>query len=204
MNNSDFNNNSNGPQPPAPKSPEMPRCAEVPDVPDEEEKNSSHTPEKKAAIKSVGRKMSLTMGVIMSLVLSLAGHLSSGHFLFSSFMLSFFVSAGISIVIGFLVPMGKINAAIERKLLAGPKDILVRLTESLVADLIYTPIITLAMVILAYNMVMTGNSQAPNIPFFPMFARSFLICFTIGYILIFFLTPLLQNLFMKSVDKEFN
>ena len=204
MNGSDLNNNSNGPKMPAPKSPEMPRCAEMPDIPEEGTEKNVPTPEKKAAIKSVGRKMSLTMGIIMSLFLTLAGCLSSGHFLFSNFMLSFFVSAGLSVIIGFVVPMGRINAAIERKMMAGPKVISVRLVETLVSDLIYTPVITLANVTLAYHMIMTESNQMANIPFFPMFFRSFLICFTVGFILIFFLTPLLLNLFMKHVEKEFS
>ena len=66
-------------------------------------------------MKKVSIEMSLLMGVTLSLFLSLTGTLSSGHFTIPDFLLSFVVSFIISLIIGFLVPMNKVSAALERK-----------------------------------------------------------------------------------------
>ena len=56
-------------------------------------------------MKKIGRIISLLMGFAMSLVMSVAGTLLSGHFTLLNFLISFGISFVISVIIGFSVPM---------------------------------------------------------------------------------------------------
>ena len=145
-------------------------------------------------MKKIGIQMSLLMGITLSFCLSLIGNLTSGHFTIPGFLISFVLSTVISLIIGFLVPMKKVGDSVTAKLGLRPHSLPAHAVESLVSDLIYTPVITLAMVTLAYFMM-----QAPEKPpFLPMFLSSLLISMLAGYVLIFFLMPL----FMKLVFKK--
>lgn len=146
--------------------------------------------------------MSLYMGLSLSFCLSLTGLLSSlgkteytvPRFLVS-LLINFAISFVISMVIGLLVPMKKVNDSLGRKLGLQPGKLGTRLFESLISDLIYTPVITLTMVFIAYKQ---ATSHGAKMPFLPMFLGSLALCFTVGYVLIFFLTPL----FMKTALKK--
>lgn len=153
-------------------------------------------------MKKVGRLMSLFMGLTLSFCLSLTGLLSSlgktdytvPRFLLS-LLINFAVSFAISMVIGFLVPMKKVNDSLDKKLGLQPGKLGTRLFDSLISDLIYTPIITLTMVFIAYKQ---ATSHGAKMPFLPMFLGSLALCLTVAYILIFFLTPV----FMKTAMKK--
>ncbi|MCR4908627.1 MAG: hypothetical protein K5985_07320 [Lachnospiraceae bacterium] len=69
-----------------------------------------------------------------------------------------------------------------------------RLFESLISDLLYTPFITLSMVLLAWNMAKRQAPPEAQIPFLPMFLHSLGLSLVIGYVLIFFLTPFYLNI----------
>ena len=150
------------------------------------------------AMKKAGMKISVCMGLVMSFFLSLTGNLTSGHFTMPRFLLSFLISTIISLVIGFLVPMARINAGIEKRMGAAPGDIRARLLESLVSDLIYTPVITLAMVSLAYFTAMRQSGGMAQLSFLPMFLKSLGICFVVGYILIFVFMPVFVKMFVQK------
>ncbi len=148
-------------------------------------------------MKKIGREMSILMGVSLSLILSLVGNLSSGHFTPVGFLVSFIASTLLSLLISFLVPFKKLTTALDAALGIKSGTLNARLFESLVSDLLYTPLITLSMVLLAWNMMCRQAPPEAQIPFLPMFLHSLLLCLVIGYVLIFFLTPLYLNLTLR-------
>ena len=146
-------------------------------------------------MKKIGREMSVLMGVTLSLALSLLGNLTSGRFTPVGFLISFILSTIISLIIGFLVPMKKITDSFETKHGIQPGSMKARLYESLVSDLIYTPIITIVMIVMAYK---NATAHGANIPFAPMIIRALVLSLIVGYILIFIFMPLYLKLVMKK------
>ena len=147
-------------------------------------------------MRKIGIQMSILMGVSLSFCLSLVGSLSSGHFTMPTFLLSFAVSTIISLIIGLLVPMKKVNDSLDAKLGLQPRKLSTHLFESLISDLIYTPIITLAMVFLNWKIATAHGAQ---IPFGPMFVKSSILSMLVGYLLIFVLMPLFLKLVMRNM-----
>ncbi|MBR1702393.1 MAG: hypothetical protein IJ716_10610 [Lachnospiraceae bacterium] len=145
-------------------------------------------------MKKIGRQMSLLMGVTLSFFLSLTGILSSGQFTFPGFLINFLISSVISLIIGFLVPMKKVNDSLGAKLGLKQHTLKTRLFESLISDLIYTPIITLVMITLAHR---NATSHGARIPYVPMLLKGILISMAVGYVLIFIFMPLFMKLVMK-------
>lgn len=145
-------------------------------------------------MKKVSIEMSLLMGVTLSLFLSLTGTLSSGHFTIPDFLLSFVVSFIISLIIGFLVPMNKVSAALERKFGIKPHTLGARFFDSLVSNIIYTPVISFCMVTMAYFI---ATSHGAQLPYVPMLVKSLILTFIVGYILIFIFMPVYMKLVLK-------
>lgn len=146
-------------------------------------------------MKSVGRRMSLMMGTTLSFCLSLVGNLASGRFTLPGFLLSFLGSMVISLAIGFLVPMGKLTSALDAKLGLKPGGLPARCVNALASDLIYSPLITLAMVFMAWR---RATGQGAQIPFLPMYLRGLAISLAVGFVLVFLLTPIYMKLAMKD------
>lgn len=150
-------------------------------------------------MKKIGMQMSILMGVTLSFCLSLVGNLmgarQSGGFSVLGFLISFVVSTIVSLIIGFLVPMKKVNDSVCGKMNLAPGQMSTRLMESLISDLIYTPVMTLLMVFLAYRQAVGHGAQ---IPFLPMFLSSLVVCLIVGYVLIFIFMPLYMKLVMKK------
>ena len=154
----------------------------------------------KNQMRKVGIRMSVMMGVTLSFFLSLtgmgvAGQLSQPGW-FPKWLSSFLISLIISFVIGFLVPMGKVTMAIEKNP-AFPKGALkTKLLETLLSDLIYTPLITLCMVAMAWY---SANSHGGHMPFLPAFLKSLGATFLVGYVLIFIFMPVFTKLAFKGI-----
>ncbi len=142
-------------------------------------------------MKKIERRMSILMGVSLSFCLSLLGNLTSGHFTLPGFLISFAVSTLISLIIGFLVPMKKVGDSLANALHLKPRSLPAHCAESFVSDLIYTPVITLAMVALAWKM---ATSHGAQMPFLPMFLHSLVLSMIVGYVLIFILMPVFFKL----------
>ena len=150
-------------------------------------------------MRSVGIKMSILMGLTMSFFLSLAGTffgtMRAGRpFPPVGWLISFFVSLIVSLIIGFAVPMGRISRSIGEKM--GKGTLKARVVDALVSDLIYTPVITLVMVFLNYRQAVAQGSQAP---FIAMFLPSLILCFAVGFILIFVFQPMFMKQLMKGI-----
>ena len=154
------------------------------------------------SMRKISREMSIYMSFIMSFFLSLTGTLTSGHFTVPAFISSFLISTVISLIIGLLVPMGRIGQNVDRKMHLQPGSMKARCMESLISDLIYTPIMTLCMVTFAYFMAKKQSSGHADIPFVPMFLKSFAICMVVGYVLIFIFQPLLLKMLMKKYNVQ--
>ncbi len=151
-------------------------------------------------MRKIGREMSVRMGLTMSFVMALVGTLTSGHFTFVGFLISFVCSAIIALAMGFIIPIGKITNDLTVKKGMKPGKLCTRCVEALISNLIYTPVITLAMVGMAYYMAMKQSGVMAQLSFVPMFLHSLVICFVVGFILIF----LIQPLFFKSLMKKYN
>ncbi len=139
---------------------------------------------KKRMTKTYGKKISICMAITLSFFLSLIGMISSGHFELIGWIISFAVSTIISLIIGFIVPIKKVTDSACSKFNLQPGKFSTRCFESLISDLIFTPFITLCMVLLAYSRIARTGAK-----FLPIFLPSLGICMVAGFILIFFFTP---------------
>ena len=148
-------------------------------------------------MRRAGQKMSLYMGVTLSFILSLVGTLSSGHFTVPGWLISFVCSTIIALIIGFVVPMGKISRDFTEKLNLDPESVPAKLLKALVSDLIYTPLITLAMVYMAYRQ---ASAHGAHVNFWGMFLPSLLLSLVVAYFCIYFIEPI----FLKKVMRDMN
>ena len=146
-------------------------------------------------MKKVGLQMNILMAVTLSFCLSLLGTLSSGHFTVPGFLMSFGISTVISLIIGFLVPMKKLEDGLVRKCGIEEHSLPARLLSSLVSDLIYTPILTFSMVFMAYRQATAHGSK---MPFLPSFIKSLILSLIVAYIIIFIVKPLFLKFVMKQ------
>ncbi|MBP5581856.1 MAG: DUF2798 domain-containing protein [Ruminococcus sp.] len=94
--------------------------------------------------------MNLLMGLTMSLVLSFAGSMLSGHFTLKSYLVSVMISFIISLMIGTFLPMKPLSDKVCAKLGAAPRSAKERIISSLVLNTIYSPIMT---VIMCFTMI---------------------------------------------------
>lgn len=147
-------------------------------------------------MKKVGMQMSILMGVTLSFCLSLFGTLHSGHFTVPGFLISFVVSTIISLIIGFLVPIPKLEAAVCQKAKVEQRSLKGNALTAVISDLLYTVIITLAAVFLAYQNLSKAGGELP--PFIMMYISSLIPSLLVGYALIFVLKPLFLKLVLKK------
>ena len=164
-------------------------------------------------MKKIGMQISVLMGVTLSFFLSLTGNALSKHFTVKAWLVSFAISTLVSLAIGFCVPMKPLLDAVTRTFGLRQGRFGARCVESLVSDIIYTPLITLIMVALAYfgarREILTaamshGASEevaaqaAAQLHFLPMFLHSLAVEMLVGYVLIFIFMPLFMRLVMKA------
>lgn len=145
-------------------------------------------------MRSISWQISICMGFTLSLFLSLMGNLLGGHFTYQNWLLSFALSFVISLIIGFSVPMKKINDSECRRHNLNPNKFSTHLLLSLISDAIFTPVISIAMVLLAYFM---ATKHGANLKLVPMLITSVLECYAVGYVLILIFTPLYTKLVFK-------
>ena len=149
-----------------------------------------------------GKKINLQMGLLMSVTLSLClsatGLLSAGQFTVPALLINFAVSFVISMIISILVPMNKVNAAADRKLGLRPGELKTRFFESFLSDIIYTPILTIAMVTIAYFNVKAHAPADKVPPYAGMLIKSLVISLLVGYVLIFIFMPIFLRFVLKK------
>ncbi len=142
--------------------------------------------------------MSIKMGLAMSFCMSLIGTGTSGHFTIPGFLISFFASLILCMIIGFVIPMGRVSQAACRAARLRPGSLPARCMEALVSDLIYTPIMSLAMVTIAYNMAMKQSGGKAQLNFWGMFVPSLIITLIAGFVIIFIIQPIFYRQTMKK------
>ena len=166
---------------------------------------SPNTPpngEKQKQMKKIGLKVSFLMAILMSFGLSLTGNLMAERPadmplfpIIIGFLASFAVSFIISFAIGLIVPMPKVNAALARKFNLQPRTLKAHIVESIASNIIYTPIMTTAMVLFVFFCLMPADHKPP---FVPMFISSQIICFIVAQALIFVCQPVIMKMVLPK------
>lgn len=142
--------------------------------------------------------MNVFMGLSMSFILSLVGSLMGGHFSIPSWLVSFVISLFISLIIGFLVPIKKIGDAACKKCSISARSLKGTLISAALSDLIYTPVITIIMVVVMLKMA-AKHAPKESIPPIPtVLIPSLIVCIIVGFISIAIIQPLLMRLLMKN------
>ena len=163
-------------------------------------------------MRKIGLIMNVLMGVALSFFLSLTGLLASGHFEVKAWIVSFLASTVLSLLIGFCIPVRKIALLVCGKCGLKERTLPFHCMDSFVSDLIYTPLITLVMVALAFmgakrgiEAAIAGGAPAESLPqlhFLPMYLHSLLISMVVGYILIFVLQPVFLKILVGKKRPE--
>lgn len=143
-------------------------------------------------MKKIERQMSLILGTILSFCLSLLGIITSDRPSIMSFLLSFILSVVLSLVIGSIVPIKKVSDGATSKLGLRQGQIGTRAVEALVSDVIFTPVITVAMIILAYVM------SHGNMPFVPALIGSLIKGLLVGFVILFLISPAILRFVLKK------
>lgn len=150
--------------------------------------------------------MTVYMGLILSFCLSLVGILVGGHFSIPGWIVSFAISLVISLIIGFLVPVKKVSDYFCSKYEVMPESREGNRVSSLVSDIIYTPIITVVMVLISVNSArkhipeeVLAMGQGPSVG--KALLLSLPACFIVGYIVIMIVQPLLVKTLIKKYAK---
>lgn len=146
-------------------------------------------------MKKMGLYMNLLMSITMSLFLSFANSMASGHFTVLGYLIGLAVSFLISLTVGFLVPMEKVTGAACRKAGLSREKYSTRFFEAMISDVIYTPVMTLAMVTVAYR---NASSHGVPPPFLPMLGKSMLLSLVLGYLLALFFMPIFKERLAKK------
>ena len=111
--------------------------------------------------------------------------------------------ARISLIIGFAVPMAKVERGAVKAMGLKDNSVPANLVSALISDLIYTPVITLAMIALVRKMAMKmshGHAELP--PFMVMFVKSLIISLIVAYIIILIVTPIYKKIAFKSAGVD--
>ena len=146
--------------------------------------------------------MAIKMGLAMSFCMSLIGTGTSGHFTIVGFLISFFVSLVICMIIGYVIPMGRISGAACRAAKLKQGSLPARAMEALISDIVYTPIMSLVMVTIAYNMAMKQSGGKAQLNFLGMFIPSLIITLIAGFVIIFIIQPIFFKQTMKKYGAE--
>lgn len=148
-------------------------------------------------MRKIGIFVNICMGVTMSFFLSLIGTALSGHFSIPAWLISFFISTVVSIIIGLVIPMKKATEGARKALKLKPHSLIARCVESLVSDLIYTPIMTFIMVFFAYRNAISHGAPAGSLSLGRMFFGSIWMCLAAGFLLAFIFMPIFVKTAMK-------
>jgi hypothetical protein len=159
--------------------------------------------DKKLEQKRIGFKVAFFMAILMSFGLSLTGNLMADRpseipviASVIGFLECFALSFAISFAIGLIVPIPKVNAALARKFHLQPRTFKTHFVESLASNLIYTPLITTAMVCFVYFSMMPDGHKPP---FLPMFIHSQVVCFIVAQVLIMVFVPIILKFVLPKM-----
>lgn len=152
-------------------------------------------------MKKIMIQMTVLMGFFMSLTLSLVGTLMGGHFTVPSWLLSFALSFVISLIIGFLVPIKKLGDSACEKRGVPAQSFKGTLISAAISDVIYTPVITIVMVVVMLTLA-AKNAPAGSVPPIPaVLIPSLLVSLVAGYIVIVLIQPPLIRFLTRNLPR---
>lgn len=168
--------------------------------------------------KKIGRYIGIRMGIAMSVTMSIIGSLmgainavkqSGAPFIVAwlpSLLASLVITTIIALALGLLLPMKKINDGIEKA--TKTKGFVLNLLQSLVSDLIYTPLISLVMAFFSTAVfVIPKNPNLGMNMLVPValgnFAKSIPIEFVVALIIIMIVEPKFRNAAFKKFIPNF-
>ena len=99
--------------------------------------------------------------------------------------------------VSLLYKIKPISDRVAEKMHLRPKTFGRRCMDALIADVIYTPVMTLLMVGLAYFMSAKNGNPIP-VPFILMFLKSFAISMIVGFIMAYIFQPLFLGMLIKK------
>lgn len=160
-------------------------------------------------MKKIGIQMNIFMGLFMSIILSIVGTTfgqatSAAGIQFPGIIIgivvSFIASFAISLIIGFIVPMKKVGDGVCNLFKTSSNAILGKVVSALASDLIYTPVITFAMVAIARFMAGKQNPEAlaHMPPYIIMVLPSLALTLVVGWVVIFIIQPILMKRILKK------
>ncbi|MBP5280236.1 MAG: hypothetical protein J6Z03_07105 [Erysipelotrichaceae bacterium] len=149
--------------------------------------------------KEFSRRMSICMGIIMSLCLSTAGLLTARAFSLPSLLLNLVISYAIVRGIDHFIDIGALAVDVPNKMDVDPNSLQGRFLRALITDVIYTPLMTIVMVSIGYY---RATSHGAQIPYVPMLMKSMLLTFTLSFLICFFIMPVVEKLILKGLEDK--
>jgi len=152
-------------------------------------------------MKKVGIKIGMMMGAVLSFFQALAGLLSAGQFTLPAFLSSFVISMLVSWVISYFIPIQKLSQSASSKCGFAPHTLRAKLVETLVSNLIFTPIMCFFNIFMAWRNMVAHGAQ---VKLLPMYLGALPLSFVLGYILVFVFTPICVQLAVNSSKQNGN
>ena len=146
--------------------------------------------------------MSVSLSFVLSLVGNLLGTRQNGRFSVHSWLIFFAASTIVSLVLGLIIPISRAAVGTSRALKLKEKSIPARIVETLIADIIYTPLITFLMVFIARQNAITSGAPPQSLKLWRMFILSFPGVFATGFVFIFIFSPLFEKFAKFIVNKR--
>ncbi len=138
------------------------------------------------------------LGISLSVVLSLVGILlatrQNGRFSITGWLITLVASIIVSLALGFIIPMDRAAKGTSKACKLKPGGIPARLVETLVMDIIYTPVVNFLMVFISRQKAISNGAPPQTLHLGKMFLLSFPGVFVTGYIFIFVFLPLFEKL----------
>ena len=150
-------------------------------------------------MKKNARKLSLLMGIMISLSLTIIGLCQAHSLTPGNIVFNFVISFSIMNIIGYFFNTGAISMKILNEHGIDPRSIKGRLLMALIIALINSPAMTFIMVTIAYFRLKSTGTDAP---YLPMLLRSMAVSTVCAFILCLIFTPLFEKLFMGKKEEN--
>lgn len=147
-------------------------------------------------------KMNILMGSTVSFVLSLVGTLKGGHFTVISWLIAFLISFTLALIIGFVVPINKIDKLVFDKYDVDPDSMKGNLISGIVSDLIYTPVISITMVVIMLTNAAKHAPEGATLPLSRVIPSSLLLALIVGYVVIIIAKPFYLKRVLKGLQSK--
>ena len=151
------------------------------------------------AMKEYGRKLSLCMGIMMSFCLSAIGLFSANAFTPLSLLLNFAISFTVISIVSRFFNAERIAVGVLERNSIDPGSIKGRMIQALIVDLIYSPIMTFAMVTIAY---VSASKNGNDMPYIPMLLKGLAVSFVAAFFLCLIFVPIFEKILNRKAVEE--